>query len=74
MADREQGTFTCFNKTRGYGFIRADAGGDLFCHITNIREPVPLFILVGQRAEYEVKKTKKGLIATVVQLIEGKSS
>lgn len=49
---RETGVVKLFNHTRGYGFIIRDQGGDVFVHVTNIRNSSGNSLQEGQKVEY----------------------
>ena len=53
---RRQGTVAFFHVRRGYGFISAGDGTDLFVHQSNTGSP----IATGQQVEYAVRTGQKG--------------
>lgn len=65
--DREQGTVKWFNVKKGYGFITRDEGDDVFVHYRNIKGQGRRAISEGQRVEFSVVKSEKGLQAEEVE-------
>ncbi len=63
MSDKEQGTVKWFNGTKGYGFIERDAGGDVFVHYNSIIGEGFRNLDEGQRVEFSVTESQKGLQA-----------
>ena len=70
MADREQGTVKWFDAAKGYGFIAREAGEDVFVHFRAIRGEGYRSLDQGQRVEFEVTTSDKGLQANDVVAIE----
>lgn len=62
-AQREQGTVKWFNAAKGFGFITRDNGEDVFVHFRGIRGKGRRVLRDGQRVEYSVTQTSKGLQA-----------
>lgn len=56
---RTTGNVAFFHVKRGYGFIAAEDGQDLFVHHTNTKSP----ITTGQLVEYAVRAGRRGLEA-----------
>ncbi len=57
------GTVKFFNNEKGFGFIVPDEGGkDIFVHKTGTREA----LWEGDKVNYEVEETQKGLNAVNV--------
>jgi cold shock protein len=47
-----------FNKFKGYGFIRPEAGGrDIFVHISAVERAGLATLIEGQKVSYEVDST-----------------
>jgi CspA family cold shock protein len=62
------GTVKWFNDTKGFGFIKQDAGGeDVFVHHTAIQSEGFRTLAEGQKVEFEVTKGPKGLQAQNVR-------
>ena len=60
----QTGTVKFFNETKGFGFIKASSGEEIFVHasglIHNIKE--------GDEVTFEVKEGKKGVNAVDVRI------
>ncbi len=65
--DREFGTVKWFNVKKGYGFITRDQGDDVFVHYRNIKGQGRRTISEGQRVEFSVISSEKGLQADEVE-------
>ncbi len=64
------GTVKWFNATKGFGFIVQDNGGkDVFVHHSAIQAEGYRSLEEGQRVEYDVENTPKGLAAASVRPI-----
>ncbi|MEW6716245.1 MAG: cold-shock protein [Chloroflexota bacterium] len=63
MPNKEQGTVKWFNNSKGYGFIERDAGGDVFVHFNAIVSEGFKTLDEGQRVEFNVTQSPKGLQA-----------
>jgi len=64
---RELGTVKWFNVKKGYGFITRDQGDDVFVHYRNIKGQGRRAISEGQRVEFNVVNSEKGLQADEVE-------
>ncbi len=54
------GTVKWFNKTKGFGFIQPDDGGnDVFVHITAVEQSGLGELKDGQKIAYELQKDEK---------------
>ena len=61
-----QGTVKWFNREKGYGFITADNGQDVFVHHTSINQQGFRALEEGQRVTFEIVKGQKGMQASNV--------
>jgi len=66
MSDRVQGTVKWFNATKGYGFIARESGEDVFVHHSAIQAEGYRTLNEGQRVEFTLERSPKGLQATHV--------
>ena len=69
MIERETGTVKWFSDAKGYGFITRDAGEDVFVHYTGIDSQGFRTLHEGERVEFTVEQTAKGLQATHVRAV-----
>ena len=69
MADRFSGTVKWFNAEKGYGFITQDEGSDVFVHFSSITGSGYRTLTEGQRVEFSVIDSEKGLQASDVAII-----
>ncbi|MGQ9552903.1 MAG: cold-shock protein [Anaerolineae bacterium] len=71
MAERKQGTVKWFSRTKGYGFITPDGGGekDVFVHYSAIQGQGFRNLEQGDRVEFEVEDSAKGPQAANVNRI-----
>ena len=70
MAEREQGTVKWFDAAKGYGFIAREQGDDVFVHFRAIRGDGYRTLDQGQKVEFEVTESEKGLQANDVAGID----
>jgi CspA family cold shock protein len=52
------GTVKWFNTNRGYGFIKPEAGNDVFVHVSAIQDGGSL--QDGQAVEFDIAQGRKG--------------
>jgi len=65
----EFGNIKWFNSRKGYGFISADHGDEIFVHFRNIEEKETANIREGQRVKFVTISSEKGLQADKVSFI-----
>ena len=64
-----QGTVKWFNETKGYGFITADEGKDVFVHFSAIQGEGFKTLNEGQKVSFDIVNGEKGpQAANVVKL------
>ena len=61
MSDRVQGTVKWFNASKGFGFIQYEGGQDVFVHFSAIQSNGYRSLDEGQRVEFSIEQTAKGL-------------
>ena len=66
MSQRETGTVKWFNSSKGYGFIQRQEGDDIFVHYNAINGEGFRTLEEGQKVEFAVTETAKGLQAADV--------
>ncbi|ENU27024.1 cold-shock protein [Acinetobacter modestus] len=69
MSNTTTGTVKWFNESKGFGFIQADSGEDLFAHFSDIQSSGFKVLNEGQRVSFVSGQGKKGLQATYIQAI-----
>jgi CspA family cold shock protein len=67
-AGRETGQVKWFNRTKGFGFIVRDSGGEIFVHHRNIRGTGRRSLKDGERVSFTVAPHDKGLQAEQVSV------
>lgn len=60
----KNGTVKFFNETKGFGFIKAENGEEIFVHATGLKEE----IRENDQVVFEIEQGKKGLNAINVKL------
>ena len=66
MSEKIQGTVKWFNITKGFGFIAAPDGKDVFVHYSDIQTDGFKNLSEGQEVAYILNETGKGLRALEV--------
>ncbi|MEG1635466.1 MAG: cold-shock protein [Rikenellaceae bacterium] len=64
-----KGTVKWFDGAKGYGFITAETGGDLFVHYTGINKDGFRGLEQDQQVEFDMEDGKKGPQAVNVSVI-----
>ena len=70
MSERETGTVKWFNAAKGFGFISREEGDDVFVHFSAIKEDGFKKLIEGQKVEFSIEKTDKGLAAADVKPLD----
>jgi cold shock protein len=63
MSERQTGTVKWFNNSKGYGFIEANGGQDVFVHFRAIRGDGFKTLKDGQKVDFNMIEGQKGLQA-----------
>ncbi|HOM97748.1 MAG TPA: cold-shock protein [Acetomicrobium sp.] len=66
---KTQGTVKWFNEAKGYGFITADSGNDVFVHYSAIQQDGFKTLAEGQRVSFEIVQGSKGPQASEVTAV-----
>lgn len=66
MSERQTGVVKWFNTAKGWGFITSVSGDDVFVHYREIRGDGFKNLEEGQKVEFSVVESQKGLTATDV--------
>lgn len=64
-----KGTVKWFNDSKGFGFIEAENGTDVFVHQSSIQSSGYRSLSEGQRVEFDLTSGPKGQQASNVHLI-----
>ncbi len=70
MSERIIGTVKWFNNRKGWGFISRDEEEDIFVHYTGIQGDGYRTLAEGQKVEFSLDETDKGLQAVDVAVME----
>ena len=60
------GTVKWFDDSKGFGFIQAESGADVFVHFSAIRGDGFRTLSPGEEVEFEIRDTGRGLQAANV--------
>jgi CspA family cold shock protein len=71
MSEREVGTVKWFSNAKGYGFISREGADDVFVHYSGIVGEGYKTLDEGQRVEFSLEQSPKGLQATNVKPLSG---
>lgn len=66
MSERYSGVVKWFDDSKGYGFISQEQGPDVFVHFRAIRGEGFRSLQEGQRVEFDIVESPKGLQASDV--------
>ncbi|MEU2258142.1 cold-shock protein [Nocardia xishanensis] len=67
----QQGTVKWFDNLKGFGYILPDRGGpDLFVHYTQIEGRGWRSLTEGQRVQFTIGTSRKGIVARDVKKVE----
>ena len=69
MSETVNGTVKWFNETKGFGFIQADSGQDVFAHFSEIQSNGFKVLQEGQRVKFVLGQGKKGTQAMTITVI-----
>ncbi|MBI5188574.1 MAG: cold-shock protein [Nitrospirae bacterium] len=61
-----EGKVKWFNETKGYGFIQQDNGPDVFVHYSSIKSDGFKTLVEGQRVQFDIVESDRGLKAVNV--------
>lgn len=56
-----------YNEGKGYGFIKSETGSELFFHLSNVKDTIP--ISEGFKVNFDTDKNEKGSYAKNIQII-----
>jgi len=65
----EKGTVKWFNAAKGFGFISREGGDDVFVHFKAIQADGYKTLNEGDKVEFEIEETPKGLSAAKVRVV-----
>lgn len=60
-----RGIVKFFNEGKGFGFIVQEGGGEIFVHVSGIKDQIK----EGDTVEFDIENGKKGLTAVNVHVI-----
>jgi cold shock protein len=64
-----EGRVKWFNERKGFGFIEADEGSDVFVHFSAIQDNGFRTLQEGQRVSFEMQQGQKGPAAANVKAL-----
>lgn len=64
------GTVKWFNAEKGFGFITAENGNDIFVHFSEIKMNGFKTLEEGEKVQFDMVETPKGILAQNVTVIE----
>jgi cold shock protein len=64
------GNVKWFNAEKGFGFITAEDGNDVFVHFTSIKAEGFRTLREGQMVTFETQESEKGLQAVEVTVVQ----
>ena len=67
---RAEGTVKWFNPVKGFGFIERGEGPDVFVHYNGIRGTGHRSLEEGQRVDFKLISSEKGLQAEDVSVVD----
>lgn len=71
MSDSSTGVVKWFSSQKGFGFITPDDGSDdVFAHYSNIQGGGIRNLYEGQKVEFKVENSNKGLSATEIVALD----
>ena len=65
-----KGTVKWFNAEKGFGFITAETGEDVFVHFSEIKMNGFKVLQEGEKVQFDLAETPKGTLAQNVTVIE----
>lgn len=68
--ERATGVVKWFDANKGYGFIGREHGDDVFVHIADVQRSGLTTLFKGQRLDFDLKETPKGLQAENLEPVE----
>ena len=63
-----EGTVKSFSRSRGFGFITAESGQDIFVHHADLADPGREYLVEGQRVRFDVQEAERGPRAVSVRV------
>jgi len=64
-----EGKVKWFNESKGFGFIEADEGKDVFVHFSAIQSTGFKTLQEGQRVSFDIEQGQKGPAAANVKIL-----